>query len=125
MFRRHYLLAEAVRRAVGAWAEGQAIGFNIIEPSERCNTVTAVLLNGHDPEALRAYCDQKCGVILGHGIGELSGKAFRVAHMGHVNAPMIMGTLSVIEIALGALGVPHGKGGAQAAIDWLSAEVKA
>jgi alanine-glyoxylate transaminase / serine-glyoxylate transaminase / serine-pyruvate transaminase len=125
VFRRHYLLAEAVRRAVGAWAEGQAIGFNIIEPSERCNTVTAVLLNGHDPEALRAYCDQKCGVILGHGIGELSGKAFRVAHMGHVNAPMIMGTLSVIEIALGALGVPHGKGGAQAAIDWLSAEVKA
>jgi len=125
VFRRHRLLAEAVRRAVGVWAEGQAIGFNIIEPGERCDTVTAVLLNGHDPEALRAYCDQKCGVILGHGIGELSGKAFRVAHMGHVNAPMIMGTLSVIEIALGALGIPHGKGGAQAAIDWLAAEVKA
>ena len=34
------LLAEAVRRAVGVWAEGQVIGFNIIEPSERCNTVT-------------------------------------------------------------------------------------
>ncbi|MFZ5780000.1 MAG: pyridoxal-phosphate-dependent aminotransferase family protein [Pseudomonadota bacterium] len=125
VFRRHRLLAEAVRRAVGVWAEGQAIGFNIIEPGERCDTVTAVLLNGHDPEALRAYCDQKCGVILGHGIGELSGKAFRVAHMGHVNAPMIMGTLSVVEIALGALGIPHGKGGAQAAIDWLAAEVKA
>ena len=125
VYRRHALLAEAVRRAVAVWAEGQAIGFNILEPSERCDTVTAVLLNGRDPETLRAYCNEKCGVILGHGIGELSGKAFRVAHMGHVNAPMILGTLSVIEMALGALQVPHGKGGTQAAIEWLAQEVKA
>src|SRR5216683_1320115 len=126
VFRRHQLLAEAVRRAVGIWAEGQAIGFNIIEPAERSNTVTAVLMNGgHDPEALRAFCNQKCGVVLGQGIGELSGKAVRIAHMGHVNAPMVLGTLSVIEVGLQALGVPHGKGGAQAAIDWLGEQVKA
>lgn len=124
-FRRHQLLAEAVRRAVGIWTEGQAIGFNIIEPGERSDTVTAVLMNGgHDPEALRAYCREKCGVTLGHGIGELSGKAIRIAHMGHVNAPMILGTLSVIEVALAALDIPHGKGGVQAAIDWLGGEVK-
>jgi alanine-glyoxylate transaminase/serine-glyoxylate transaminase/serine-pyruvate transaminase len=123
--RRHYLLAEAVRRAVGVWSEGQAIGFNISEASERSDSVTCVTVNGHDPEAIRAYANQKCGVILGHGIGELSGKAFRVAHMGHVNAPMILGTLGVIETALGALQIPHAKGGTQAAIDWLSAEVKA
>src|SRR5438874_918216 len=42
-FRRHRLLAEAVRRAVGVWSEGQVIGFNIIQPNERCNTVTPVL----------------------------------------------------------------------------------
>src|SRR6195256_4832093 len=123
---RHRLLAEAVRRAVGVWSEGQAIGFNIIEPAERSNTVTAVLMNGsYDPEALRAFCNQKCGVVLGQGIGELSGKAVRIAHMGHVNAPMVLGTLSVIEVGLQALGVPHGKGGAQAAIDWLGEQVKA
>ena len=74
---------------------------------------------------MRAYCHEKCGVVLGHGIGDLSGKAFRVAHMGHVNAPMILGTLSVIEMALGALGIPHGTGGVQAAIDWLGQQVKA
>jgi alanine-glyoxylate transaminase/serine-glyoxylate transaminase/serine-pyruvate transaminase len=45
--------------------------------------------------------------------------------MGHVNAPMILGTLGVIEMALGALGIPHGKGGVQAAIDWLGGQVKA
>jgi alanine-glyoxylate transaminase/serine-glyoxylate transaminase/serine-pyruvate transaminase len=125
VFRRHRLLAEAVRRAVGVWAEGQAVGFNIIEPNERCNTVTPVLTDGHDPDALRAYCDEKCGVILGHGIGELASKAFRIAHMGHVNAPMILGTLSVIEMALAALDIPHGRGGTQAAIDWLGEQVKA
>src|SRR6202171_6860720 len=112
-FRRHWLLAEAVRRAVGVWSQREAIGFNIIEPSERSDTVTAVLLNSHDPQQLRAYCDKNCGVILGHGIGDLTGKAFRIAHMGHVNAPMILGTLGVVEVALGALGIPHGKGGAQ------------
>ena len=76
-------------------------------------------------EALRDYCHEKCGVVLGHGIGERPGKAFRIAHMGHVNAPMILGTLSVVEMALAALRIPHGKGGAQAAIDWLGHEVKA
>jgi alanine-glyoxylate transaminase/serine-glyoxylate transaminase/serine-pyruvate transaminase len=124
-FRRHQLLAEAVRRAIAVWAEGQVIGFNVIEPSERCDTVTPVLTNNHDPDALRAYCNEKCGVVLGHGIGELSGKAFRIAHMGHVNAPMILGTLSVIEMALAALHIPHGKGGTQAAIAWLGEQVKA
>ena len=125
VFRRHQLLGEAVRRAIGVWSAGQVIGFNIIEPSERCDTVTPVLTDGHDPEALRAYCKDQCGVILGHGIGDLSGKAFRIAHMGHVNAPMVLGTLSVIEMALTALQIPHGKGGTQAAIEWLGDQVKA
>lgn len=122
-FRRHRLLSEAVRRAVSVWADGQAITFNIIEPTERCNTVTTVLTNGYDPDSIRAYCDSKCGVVLGHGIGELADKGFRIAHMGHVNAPMVLGTLGVIEMALGAHRIPHRKGGAQAAIDWLGSEV--
>lgn len=125
VFRRHQLLAEAVRRAIGVWSAGQAVGFNIIEPSERCDTVTPVLTDGHDPDALRAYCKDQCGVVLGHGIGDLSGKAFRIAHMGHVNAPMVLGTLSVVEMALMALQIPHGKGGTQAAIEWLGEQVKA
>ncbi|HWY87360.1 MAG TPA: aminotransferase class V-fold PLP-dependent enzyme [Gemmataceae bacterium] len=125
VFRRHQLLAEAVRLAIGVWSKGQVIGFNIIEPSERCDAVTPVLVNGHDPDLLRAYCNAKCGVVLGHGIGELAGKAFRIAHMGHVNAPMILGTLSVIEMGLAALRIPHDRGGTQAAIDWLGQQVKA
>ena len=124
VFLRHRLLAEAVRRAVAVWAEGQVLGFNIAEASERSDTVTTVVMsNGHDPLALQRYCKEKCGVVLGVGIGELSGQAFRIAHMGHVNAPMILGTLGVIEVGLNALAIPHGKGGLEASTDWLGESV--
>ncbi len=126
VFERHRLLAEAVRRAVGVWAEGGALDFNVTEPAERADAVTTVLMNdGRDPKSLLDYCDRKCGVVLGIGIGDSSGKAFRIAHMGHVNAPMILGTLGGVEIGLSALAIPHGKGGVQAAIDWLAQSVPA
>src|ERR1700720_887838 len=124
VFLRHRLLAEAVRRAVAVWKTGNVIDFNVAEAGDRSDAVTTVLTNGCDPKLLRAYCDTKCGVILGHGIGKMSGKAFRIAHMGHLNAPMVLGTLGVIEQALGALRVAHGKGGVQAAVEWLSESVK-
>jgi alanine-glyoxylate transaminase / serine-glyoxylate transaminase / serine-pyruvate transaminase len=124
VFERHRLLAGAVRRAVSVWAEGQVLGFNITEAAERSNTVTTVVMgNGHDPAVLHKYCKEKCGVVLGVGIGELHGQAFRIAHMGHVNAPMILGTLGVIEVGLNALNIPHGKGGTEAAIEWLGESV--
>ena len=83
------------------------------------------MADGSDPRPLLDYCNEKCGVVIGSGIGALSGKAIRIAHMGHVNAPMILGTLAVAEVGLRALGIPHGKGGAQAAIDWLGERVPA
>ena len=124
-FERHRLLAEAVRRAVAVWSEGQVLGFNIAEANERSDTVTTVLMNGHDPAALRRYCKDKCGVVLGLGIGDLADQAFRIAHMGHVNAPMILGTLGVVETGLTALKIPHGSGGVGAAIEYLGENVSA
>lgn len=123
VFERHRLIAEAVRRAVDVWSEGGALSFNVVEPAERSDSVTLVLTEGFSPAPLLDYCREKCGVVLGIGIGEFADRAFRIAHMGHINAPMIMGTLSTVEIGLAALGIPHGKGGAQAAIDWLGENV--
>ena len=124
VFERHRLIAEGVRRAVGVWSEGGTLSFNIEEPSERSDSVTLVLTEGVDPAPLLTFCREKCGVVLGIGIGDFTDRAFRIAHMGHINAPMILGTLSTIEIGLGALAIPHGRGGAQAAIDWLSETVR-
>jgi alanine-glyoxylate transaminase/serine-glyoxylate transaminase/serine-pyruvate transaminase len=44
--------------------------------------------------------------------------------MGHVNAPMVFGVLGAIEMALGALDIPHGRGGLQAAVEYLGREVR-
>jgi alanine-glyoxylate transaminase / serine-glyoxylate transaminase / serine-pyruvate transaminase len=126
VFTRHRLLAEATRRAVGTWAEGQSIAFNISEAEERCDTVTAVVTrNGDSAQPLVDYCREKCGVVLGRALGKSESTGFRIAHMGHVNAPMILGTLSVVEMGLAALGLPHGKGGAQVAVEYLAKAVPA
>ena len=126
VFQRHRLLAESVRRAVAVWAEGGVLNLNILDPSERADSVTAIIMkDGHAPQSLLDYCDQKCGVVLGIGIGALNDRGFRIAHMGHVNAPMVLGTLGAVETGLVALGIDHGKGGVQAAIDWLGHSVPA
>jgi alanine-glyoxylate transaminase/serine-glyoxylate transaminase/serine-pyruvate transaminase len=126
VFKRHRLLAEATRRAVSTWAEGQAIAFNISEPEERCDTVTAIVTrDGASAQPLVDYCREQCGVVLGRALGQSEGKGFRIAHMGHVNAPMILGTLSVVEMALQALDLPHGRGGVTAAVEYLAKNVPA
>jgi alanine-glyoxylate transaminase/serine-glyoxylate transaminase/serine-pyruvate transaminase len=124
-WRRHALLAEATRRAVGKWAEGQVLAFNITEPAERSASVTNVLVLGQNPQPILDYARDRCGVVLGVGLGELAGKAFRIAHMGHANAPMVIGTLGAIEMALRALKIPHGGGGVEAAVSYLGDEVAA
>jgi alanine-glyoxylate transaminase/serine-glyoxylate transaminase/serine-pyruvate transaminase len=54
------------------------------------------------------------GVTLGLGIGADTAR-FRIGHMGHLNPPMLLGTLGTIEAALHSLGVPTGGSGVAAA----------
>ena len=63
-------------------------------------------------------------MTLGLAIGDLAGKAFRIAHMGHVNAPMVLGSLSAVEMALQAKSIPHGAGGVAAAVTYLGANAR-
>ena len=72
---------------------------------------------------VQKYCNEKCGVVVGIGIGALEGLAMRIAHMGYANAPMLLGTLSAVEMGLQALEIPHGDGGTSAAIKYLSENV--
>jgi alanine-glyoxylate transaminase / serine-glyoxylate transaminase / serine-pyruvate transaminase len=127
VFERHRLLANATRAAVSKWASGgNALSFNIAEQDQRANSVTTIqLADSRHPDELRGYCREKCGVVIGNGIGEIEDTAFRIAHMGHVNAPMVLGTLAAVEMGLQALNIPHGKGGVQAAIDYLATNVPA
>jgi len=57
--------------------EGQVLAFNNnTNPAERANSITNILVQGRDPQPLLDYCRDKCGVVLGVGLGELTGKAF-------------------------------------------------
>jgi len=55
------------------------------------------------------------------GLGRLAGKVFRIGHLGDFNDLTLMGTLAGVEMGLAIAGVPHRKGGAQAAMDYLAA----
>lgn len=121
VWKRHALLAGATHAAVSRWAEGQSLAFNITEPAQRAPSVTPVVVHGFDTAAITDFARDICGVQLGIGIGELGGRAFRIAHMGHVNAPMVLGALGAVEMALQALAVPHGAGGIAAAVEYLGA----
>ncbi|QFT28931.1 Soluble hydrogenase 42 kDa subunit [Labrenzia sp. THAF82] len=119
-WRRHALLGEATRRAIEVWSEGGAVSFNVSESNARSNSVTVLKIGEGNAAALRDFTKEVCGVTVGGTIGDLSGKGIRIAHMGHVNAVMLLGTLSAVELGFQRLGIPHGKGGAQAAMDYLA-----
>jgi len=125
VWKRHAVLAKAVHAAVAKWSEGQVVSFNVRDPAQRAASITNVRLDGYDTGRLTDYTREKCGVTLGLGIGGYEGKAFRIAHMGHTNAPMVLGTLGAIEMGMTALKIPHGSGGVTAAIESLAAAVPA
>ena len=57
---------------------------------------------------------------LGNGLGRLSGKVFRIGHLGDFNELSLIGTLGGVEMGLKLAQIPHKSGGAQAAIDFLA-----
>jgi alanine-glyoxylate transaminase/serine-glyoxylate transaminase/serine-pyruvate transaminase len=125
VWKRHALLAGATHAAISHWVEGQALAFNITQAEQRAPSVTPILVHGIESTVITDYTRDICGVTLGLGIGDLTGKAFRIAHMGHVNAPMVLGTLGAVEMALQARSVPHGSGGVAAAVAYLGAQATA
>lgn len=113
VWHRHQVLADAVRAAISAWSTPDGIGFNISSEAHRSNCVTTMRTGAIDHERLRAVCEEQAGLILGLGIGGMS--AVRIAHMGHLNPPMILGTLATIEAALHSMDAPLGGSGVAAA----------
>ncbi|PYE85458.1 pyridoxal-phosphate-dependent aminotransferase family protein [Pseudoroseicyclus aestuarii] len=116
---RHETLARAVWAAVEAWGQGGSMRLNIRDAAKRSCAITSVGMASGEADRLRAWCEEKAGLILGIGLGRDDSSAwFRIGHMGHVNANMIMGALGTIEAGLTALQIPHGEGalGAAAAV---------
>jgi alanine-glyoxylate transaminase / serine-glyoxylate transaminase / serine-pyruvate transaminase len=114
-WRRHAVLADAVRAAVDAWSTPGGLELNVTDPSARANSVTMILGGSVDADRLRALCFDQAGLTLGIGIGEHEGRGFRIGHMGHLNPPMVLGTLGTVESALAAIDAPTASSGVAAA----------
>ncbi len=118
VFQRHARHAEATRTAVRAWG----LEVLCLEPAEYSNSLTAVLMpDGHDADRFRKTVLEHFDMSLGNGLGRLSGKVFRIGHLGDFNDLMLAGTLSGVEMGLKIAGIPYTAGGVQAALETLSA----
>jgi len=120
---RHRRLAAAVQAAVGAWAEAGALGFFAQDPASRSVSVTTLTVpEGTDVDALRAVARERFGVALAGGLGPLTGKAFRIGHLGDSNPATILGCLGAVEAALRVQGIPIGPDALRRAVDSLVAD---
>ena len=116
VFKRHDRHARATRLAVQAW------GLEVLCKEERdySSVLTAVVLpETHNADNLRKIILENFNMSLGNGLSKLSGKVFRIGHLGDFNDLMLMGTLTGIEMGLDLAGIPHQKGGAARASEAL------
>jgi len=120
VFERHARLAEATRRAARHW------GLEIValNPAEFSNVLTGLFVPaGFDERELRALILDKFNLSLGSGLGKLTGRAFRIGHLGDFNELMLAATLASVEMGLELAGIPYRKGGVQAALEYLTQQL--
>ncbi len=122
IFQRHERLAHSIWAAVECWgSDGGTMQMNIDDPNHRSHAVTSLSIVAPNGTRLRRWVEKNAGLTLGIGLGmnsETDPNAdgfFRIGHMGHVNAQMIMGLIGTIETGLCALNIPHGRGATEAA----------
>lgn len=122
VFARHQRHGEATRRAVRAW------GLEVLcqNAHEYSPVLTAIVMpedgkgGRHDADAFRKVVLENFNMSLGQGLGKVSGWVFRIGHLGDFNDLTLLGSLGGIEAGFIKAGVPHTRGGVQAAIDYLA-----
>lgn len=119
---RHHRLGEAVRRSVRAWAGNDGPELFCLDPARVSDSVTAIQMPvGYSADAVRKTALDRFNVSAGGGLGRLKDQVLRIGHLGDLNEPMVLGTLGALEMSLRLNGVPHGRGGVEAAMEWLAA----
>jgi aspartate aminotransferase-like enzyme len=101
IFARHEACAAATQAGL------EALGFNLFaDAANRSKTVTAALVpEGLDWKAFNSEVKRR-GVVLAGGQGKLTGKIFRVGHLGSVTVDEILGAIATLEAVSVATGRP-------------------
>ncbi|MFJ1578672.1 pyridoxal-phosphate-dependent aminotransferase family protein [Streptomyces sp. NPDC088182] len=116
VYARHARHAAATRAAVRGW------GLEVLCADERehSGSLTAVLMPaGHDADTVREVILDRFDMSLGAGLGKLSGRVFRIGHLGHFNDLTLAGTLAGVQMGLELVGVPIDRRGLGDALDVL------
>jgi aspartate aminotransferase-like enzyme len=105
IFARHASIGAATRAGLSA------MGFRLFaDPAHASNTVTSALVpEGVEWSALSKELRSR-GLVLAGGQGSLTGKVFRVGHLGDVHLDDIVRCLETLEAGALALGVPVNRG---------------
>ena len=118
VFARHAACGAAARAGV------QALGFRLFAaPGVESDTVTAVHLPEDLPWADFNGALRSRGLVLAGGQGKLTGKIFRIGHLGSVTVDEILAALEIMEGALAELGRPVERGRALQAADAAAGRV--
>ncbi|HEX7465798.1 MAG TPA: aminotransferase class V-fold PLP-dependent enzyme, partial [Usitatibacter sp.] len=121
---RHASLARAVQAAVEGWATEGAVSLHCRVPEARSTSVTTVEVRaGIDVDALRTVARERFQVAFAGGLGPFEGRAFRIGHLGDLNAAMILGCLAGVEAAMLAQGIPFGRDGVARAVASLAKDL--
>ena len=116
IFQRHERHANATREAVKSWG----IELLPINEDEHSNSLTSLLFEENiNADNLRKIILEKFNTSLGTGLGRWSGRIIRIGHLGDFNEPMLLGTLSAVEMGLSLAEIEHKSGGIKAAMDYL------
>ena len=116
VFARHLRHAQAARCAVRGWG----LEILCLNPQEYSPILTAIMMpEGHNADAFRRVALSNFNMSLGQGLSKVSGKVFRIGHLGDFNDLTLMAMLSGVQMSLELAGVPHHKTGTQAAMDYL------
>lgn len=118
---RHALLARAVQAAVERWSSEGALQLHCRVREARSTSVTTIeVREGIDVEALRTVARERFQVAFAGGLGPFQGRAFRIGHLGDLNAAMILGCLAGVEAALAVQGIAFGRDGVARAVACLA-----
>ena len=99
IFARHHRLLSATRAAV------QAMAMPLLATDECASpAITAVMPSGVDAEQIRSLMKKRFDIVLAGGQDHLSGKIFRIGHLGFVSDRDVLTAIAALEATLQELG---------------------
>jgi alanine-glyoxylate transaminase/serine-glyoxylate transaminase/serine-pyruvate transaminase len=102
IFARHHRLAEGTRAAVKAWG----LSLCAKEPRWYSDTVSAIMVPpGFNGAEVIDIAYRRYNLALGAGLARMSGKLFRIGHLGDLNELMLLGGIAGAEMAMRDAGI--------------------